>query len=73
MARIVYQDQPCIVPDGETDGDQLSKDLNVPPGHDLVLVRSEGNLLISRNRKVHPMDGDYFMDAPTFEYGFVAA
>jgi hypothetical protein len=73
MARVVYQDQAYVVSDGEIDGDKLSRELNVPPGHDLVLVRPEGNRLVSRNRKVHPVDGDYFLDAPTFEYGFVAA
>jgi hypothetical protein len=69
MTRIIYQDQAYVVPDGETDGDELLRELEVPAGHDLVLVRPEGNLLVSRHRKVHPVDGDHFIDAPTFEYG----
>ncbi len=71
MARIVYQDQVYVMPDGEMDGDELLRELKVPPDHDLVLVRPEGNLLVSRHRKVHPVDDDYFVDAPTFEYGSI--
>jgi hypothetical protein len=73
MARIVYQDRAYVVPDGEMDGDELLKELEVPPAHDLVLVRPEGNLLVNRHRKVRPVDGDYFVDAPTFEYGAIPA
>jgi hypothetical protein len=73
MARIVYQDQAYAVPDGEMDGDELTRELKVPPDHDLILVRPEGNLLVSHHRKVRPVDGDYFMDAPTFEYGATPA
>jgi hypothetical protein len=69
MARIVYQNQARIVSDGELDGDQLLDELQVPPEHDLVLMRPEGNLLVDRQRKVHLKDGDYFVDAPVFEYG----
>ncbi len=69
MARIRYQDQVYVLPDGEMDGDSLSEELSVPAGHDLILVRPEGNLLVSRSRKVRPVDDDYFVDAPTFEYG----
>jgi hypothetical protein len=73
MARIVYQDQAYVVPDAEVDSAELLKELKVPPEHDLVLVRPEGNVLVSRHRKVRPVDGDYFIDAPTFEYGSVPA
>jgi hypothetical protein len=69
MARIIYQDQAHLVPDGELDGHVLSRELKVPPGHDLVLVRREGNVLVSPGRRVRPVDGDYFIDAPKFEYG----
>lgn len=73
MARIVYQDRVYVVPDGEMDGDELSRELKVPPGHDLILVRPEGNLLVNHHRKVRPVDGDYFVDAPTFQYGAILA
>jgi hypothetical protein len=69
MTRIIYQDQDYSVPDGEMDGDALLKQLEVPPQHALVLVRPEGNLLVSSHRKVRPVDSDYFVDVPTFEYG----
>lgn len=73
MARIVYHDQAHVVSDGEMDGDELARELKVPPDHDLILVRPEGNLLVSRHRKVRSVDGDYFVDAPTFEYGAALA
>jgi hypothetical protein len=69
MARIVYQDQAYLLPDGEMDSDVLFKKLEVPAQHDLVLVRPEGNVLVSHHRKVRAADGDYFVDAPLFEYG----
>jgi hypothetical protein len=69
MARIVYQDQVCVVPDAEMRGENLRETLGVPSGHNLVVVRPEGNQLVHRHDKVRPIDGDYFLDAPTFEYG----
>ena len=69
MTRIIYQDKAFVVPDVEIDGDELRKKLEVPTGHDLVMVRPEGNFLLNRRRKVLPMENDYFVDAPTFEYG----
>lgn len=69
MARIVYQDQDHVVPDGEVRGEELLKKLKVPYGHNLVVVRPDGNRLVQRHDKVRPVDGDYFLDAPTFEYG----
>jgi len=69
MARIFYQDKVLTVPDVEISGAELCKQLQVPEGHDLVLVRPEGNVLVSHRRKVRPVDADYFVDAPTFEYG----
>ena len=69
MARIVYQDQAYRIPDREVEGAELMEEFQVPPDHDLVLMRPEGNVLVNRHRKVRPVDGDYFVDAPTFEYG----
>lgn len=69
MARIIYQDQEHAVPDGDLRGEQLLEALNVPPGHNLVVVRHDGNRLVHRHEKVRPVDGDYFLDAPIFEYG----
>ena len=69
MARVIYENQALVVPDGELDGEGLKRELKVPPGHDLVLVRPEGNVLVSHGSKVRPVDGDYFLDAPVFEYG----
>lgn len=69
MARVIYQDQVFVVPDGEVEGEELLKEFKVPSNHDLVLIRPEGNLLVSQRRRVRPVDGDYFLDAPTFEYG----
>ena len=69
MARVVYENQALVVPDDEIDGDRLKRELKVPQGHDLVLVRREGNVLVSHRSKVRPVDGDYFLDAPIFEYG----
>jgi hypothetical protein len=69
MARIRYQEQAYFVPDGEMQGGELLEALKVPSGHNLVVVRPDGNWLVHRHDKVRPADGDYFMDAPTFEYG----
>ena len=69
MARIVYQDREQILPDGEVRGEELMKALEVSPGHNLVVVRPDGNRLVHRHDKVRPLDGDYFLDAPTFQYG----
>lgn len=69
MARIIYQDQTYRLPDGSIEGDELLKELNVPADHDLILMRPEGNLLVDRHRRVHPVDGDHFVDAPVFKYG----
>jgi hypothetical protein len=69
MARIVYQGQDIILPDSEMDGEQLFRELQVPPERDLIVVRAEGNLLLNRRRKLRPVEGDYFVDAPIFEYG----
>jgi hypothetical protein len=71
MARVIYQDKVHILSDGEMEGKDLHNVLQVPPQHDLVLIRPEGNVLVSGRRKVRPVDGDYFVDAPTFEYGSV--
>jgi hypothetical protein len=73
MARIIYQDELYTLPDSELDGNRLARELQVPPDHDLILVRPEGNLLVHRRQKVRPLDGDYSIDAPTFEYGCIAA
>ena len=69
MARIVYQDETYRLPDGAIEGGALLKELNVPPDHDLILMRPEGNLLVDRHRRLHPVDGDQFVDAPVFKYG----
>jgi hypothetical protein len=69
MARIVYQEQEQVVPDGEVRGEELIEALKVPSGHNLVVIRPDGNRLVHRHDKVRPVDGDYFLDAPTFEYG----
>jgi len=69
MARIVYQDQVHIMPDGEMRGEKLRQALGVPPDHNIVVIRPEGNRLVNRHDKVRLIDGDYFLDAPTFEYG----
>ena len=69
MARIVYQEQAYFVPDGEMPGEELIEALKVPSGHSLVVIRPDGNRLVHRHDKVRPVDGDYFLDAPTFEYG----
>lgn len=69
MARIIYQEQERIVPDGEVKGEQLLKALQVPTGHNLVVMRQEGNQLVHPLAKIRPIDGDYFLDAPMFEYG----
>ena len=69
MARIVYQEQEHVIPDGSTRGEQLMQALKVPPNHDLVRVQETGNELIHRYDWVRPVDGDYFVDAPRFVYG----
>ena len=69
MARIVYQDQAYTLPDALMEGEELRKTLQVPEDHDLVLVRPQGNRLVSHHHQVRPVDGDYFMDAPIFKYG----
>ncbi|MEJ2735579.1 MAG: hypothetical protein P8189_18775 [Anaerolineae bacterium] len=69
MARIEYQKRQVDVPDREMRGQQLFQELGVSPDRDLVVVRPNGNFLVQRDRKVRPVDGDYFVDAPTFEYG----
>jgi hypothetical protein len=69
MARIVYQDREHDVPDGEMQGEELHTALQVPEGHNLVVIRQDGNKLVHRRDKVRPADGDYFLDAPMFEYG----
>jgi hypothetical protein len=69
MARIWYQDRQVDVPDREMRGQQLVQELRVSPDHDLVVVRPNGNFLVQRDRIVRPVDGDHFVDAPTFEYG----
>ncbi len=69
MARIVYQDQTYTLPDGSIEGDELLRELRVPEDHDLVLMRPEGNLLVSRHQRLYPVDGDQFVDAPVFKYG----
>ena len=69
MARIVYQGQELILPDAELRGEELMDTLDVPPGRDLVVVRPAGNYLVNRRAKVHPQEGDRFLDAPMFEYG----
>jgi hypothetical protein len=69
MARIIYQEQDYIVPDGEIQGGELIEALKVPPGHNLVVIQPDGNRVVHRHDKVRPVDGDYFLDAPTFEYG----
>jgi hypothetical protein len=69
MARIIYQEQDHVVPDGEMQGGELIEALKVPSGHNLVVIRPDGNRLVHRHDKVRPVDGDYFLDAPTFEYG----
>ena len=69
MARIVYQEMEQVVPDGEVRGEELIEALKVPSGHNLVVIRPDGNRLVHRHDKVRPVDGDYFLDAPTFEYG----
>ncbi len=69
MARIVYQGRQVDVPDREMGGQQLFQELRVSPDHDLVVVRPSGNFLVQRDRFVRPVDGDHFVDAPTFEYG----
>lgn len=69
MARIVYHEQEHVVPDGEVRGDTLLEALKVPAGHNLVVIRQDGNRLVHRHDKVRPIDGDYFLDAPMFEYG----
>jgi hypothetical protein len=73
MARIIYQEQDHVVPDGEMQGGELIEALKVPSGHNLVVIRPDGNRLVHRHDKVRPVDGDYFLDAPTFEYGKPAA
>lgn len=69
MARIVYQDRQVDMPDREMLGQQLFQKLGVSQDHDLVVVRPTGNFLVQRDRMVRPVDGDHFVDAPTFEYG----
>jgi hypothetical protein len=69
MARIVYQGQELTLPDAELQGEELLDALDVPPGRDLVVVRPGGNYLVNRRAKVHPREGDRFLDAPMFEYG----
>ena len=69
MARIIYQEQEHVVPDVEVRGDRLFETLQVPPGHSLVRVQPDCNQLVHRQAKVQPRDGDYFLDAPFFEYG----
>jgi hypothetical protein len=69
MARIIYQEQEHVVPDGEMQGEELLKALRVPSGHNLVVIRQDGNRLVHRHDKVLPVDDDYFLDAPMFEYG----
>jgi hypothetical protein len=69
MARITYLNRQVDVPDREMRGQQLLQELRVSGDHDLVMVRPEGNILVQRDRTVRPVDGDYFVDAPTFEYG----
>ncbi len=69
MARIIYQDQVHMTRGAKMYGKELAQQLEVPPQHDLVLVRPEGNLVVGGQRELQLKDGDYFLDAPTFEYG----
>lgn len=73
MARIVFQDQECVVPDREVSGEELMETLKVPPGHSLVAIGRDGNRVVHRDERVRPQDGSYFLDAPTFQYGVVVA
>lgn len=69
MAIIVYQGEEHAIPDGEMHGEELLRELDVPKDHNLIVLRPEGNQLVPRRGKVRPVDGDHFLDAPTFEYG----
>jgi hypothetical protein len=69
MAQIIYQDRTYTLPDGSIEGEELLQELEVPQDHDLVLMRPEGNLLVGRYQRLHPVDGDRFVDAPIFKYG----
>ena len=69
MTRIIYRNKNYFISDIEENSRNVYQQLDVTPGHDLVLVRPEGNLLVNRRSQVKLVDNDTFIDAPIFEYG----
>lgn len=69
VKRVMINGREVLIPDEIITGKELKERAGIPANRNLIRQRPEGNFLVPNDQRIQVQEGDYFSDAPTFQYG----